>query len=80
MFANTPLTEPQSDARDALLDGSKSIQQVRQSLDMMPAGFRARCVVIPVSESRRLVAALAPLLQGAWRVSRHVYQIIRVAQ
>ena len=134
VFANTLLTERRSDARDALLEGSNGIQQARQSLDMMPAGFRADVAaispsqhmhgwssgtvirimhdrgdaVIPVSESRRLVAALAqqrpdvrvyytetdifrhvspdadaalaPLLQGAWRVSRHMYHIIRVAQ
>ena len=49
VFANTPLTEPQSDARDALLDGRYGIQQVRQSLDMMPAGFGAGVAVIPVS-------------------------------
>lgn len=134
VFANTLSVEPPSGPRDALLGGSTSIDQARQSFDMMPATFRGDVAaispsrhvrewssdtvirimhdrgdaVIPVSESRRLVAALArqrpdvrvyhtetdifrhvspdadpavlPLLQGAWRVCRHMYHIIRVAQ
>ena len=134
VFTNTLLAEPQSDARDALLEGSSGPQQARQSFDMMPSRFRSDVAavspsqrvhgwsddtvlrimhdrgdaVIPVSESRRLVAALAlqrpdarvyytetdifrhvvpdadtawaPLLKGAWRVFRHMYHIIRVAQ
>ena len=49
VFANTPLTEPRADARDALLDGRYGIQQARQWFDMMPEGFRADVAVIPVS-------------------------------